>query len=114
MAAVTDDMQLAPMDPGDDVPYQVDFAGVIADASDTSISAHDITLPLSGTVKGLTLGTHTAAGTVVEFWLSIDPGSPYDATWWDGNGQLFPIIISVTTSGGKTLERTVRIRVKQL
>jgi hypothetical protein len=113
VAIVASDLLLDPMDPGDLVDYSYDFAGAIADAADATLVVNAVTLADADAAAGLSVNQHSVSGTTVQVWLEISSGNRADAGW-SGDGRLCPVKLNVTTGGGRTIERTMRVRVKQL
>lgn len=89
-------------DPADVLDYGLDWSDQLALVSPTdSISNATWTVP-----AGLTVGAQFVAGGVATIWLS---GGTAGA-----NGTDYTITCRIVTAGGRTLERSVKLLVKEL
>lgn len=81
-------------DPADVADYQINWAELLG--------ADTITTSLWAATGGLTVNSHTSSSTTTTVWLS------------GGNAGLQLVTNTITTSGGRTFERSVEIFVGQL
>lgn len=88
-------MKAVVKDPAEVLDFTLDLAAPLTLDVD-EISAHTVTVP-----TGITLDSSTATTTAVTAWLS------------DGvHGVDYPVVYQATTTGGRTYERTIMVRVR--
>lgn len=82
-------------DPDANLDYAWDWTSWLPDGD--TITSHQVTVP-----DGLTLGTTTLTGAIVTAWIS--GGTP---------GELYTVTCRITTSDGRTDDRSRTIKVEQ-
>lgn len=102
----------APLDPHEIKDYTHSFVAELTATSD-SISTSLFTLPSDAIAAGLTVHSQSLAATGGLIFLKVAAINQADAIW-DNNGTQFRIRHTITTTGGRTLERSIMLTVKQL
>ena len=106
----------APLDPSEYKDYVADWTPVMAEASDNIASAQ-VNLSAEAVLAGLeideTVNPPVIDGHEVRVWFRVDP-SAGASPLFDGDGAVFGVEVTVTTTAGRTLQRTWDLTVRQL
>lgn len=95
----------APFDPNETKDYSVDWSAEMAASADT-ISGALFAAPTAWVTAGLVLDDVTWDNTIATVWVSVtDPTT--QAAGLVGNQV--PVTCTITTTGGRTLQRTVML-----
>lgn len=102
----------APLDPQEIKDYEVSWQPELASKGD-SLASSTFSLSAEATAAGLQIDSQseTTYGGVV--WLSVD-GAKQDDPAWDDYGTELEVLHTITTTAGRTYQRSIRLRVKQL
>lgn len=110
MMTVSSDRQLAAMDPGDVVDYAIDFRRLLPEGD--LLTGATWTLPAQAVIDGLEVASSAIDETAAVVWLQVAGGSQGDEGW-AGAGRSYGIACTATTAGGRALERTMQITVRE-
>lgn len=97
------------MDPSDVLDFAINCSPIL-DSGD-SITSYTIVAAAEAALLGLQVNSSLIADAVVYFWLSISPGKSMDAAFT--LGASLPLELTLTTQGGRKLQRTVVVKVIQ-
>lgn len=98
----------APFDPNETKDYSVDWSAEMAASADT-ISGATFAVPPAWVTAGLVLDDVTWDDNHATVWLSVtDPATQASGLV----GNQIPVTCTITTTGGRTLQRTVLLVVE--
>lgn len=99
----------APFDPNEVKDYSVDWSAEMAASADTIASA-SFAVPAAWTTAGLVLDDVTWDTTHATVWVSVTDPTTQAAGLV---GAQVPVTCTVTTAGGRTLQRTVMLVIEE-
>lgn len=99
------------LDPGDFRDFSISYATRLAAMGDT-LSASAWVLPADAIAAGLQVGPDSFDPQNASVWFQVAGGNQADANW-NGDGCTFEILNQLTTTGGRSFERTALLTVRQ-
>lgn len=107
----------AEMDPEDVKDYEVDFSSLL-DSGETIEAGFTIEVSSEGAALGVSIDTvtnpavRTGTNTKIQFWPLVDSGY-YDNASFSGSGTQVALEFTITTSLGRTYQKTYVLTVAQ-
>jgi hypothetical protein len=100
----------APLDPSEIKDYRHSFQAELTAVGDT-IATSTFILPADATAAGLEIASQAATSVGGVVFFQVNSSKQADAGW--EAGVTFDIRHQITTTGGRTYERSIKLTVKQ-
>jgi hypothetical protein len=100
------------LDPAEDKDYSLDWSAEMTAVSDT-IQGSTWALSPAAVAAGVESDQPSFDTTSTTLWLQVNLAKQSDAAF-DGGGSLFEATNTITTTGGRTYERSAQFTVRQL